>query len=293
MGQQQNQITAEDTADYLKGQSKLIDKIVKENMDKVLPMVVEKILGIQIVSREDLPESLQHTKETVPDQLSKITDATGKTYIIHIEWQSEDDATMDNRMLGYRAMLRRKYQLPVQQYVIFLARPKSTMPYVIDEEHLKFRYHLVALQQYSHKIFLNSPEPEQKLMAIFANFDEEAPVDVIKKILYGVDEQGNGELNKSRYREQLRGLIQLRKLGKEFKIAMGTITKFKVEKDPFYQDGVKKGIEQGIEKGIEKGEAIGRHEEALEIAREMKKDGLPFEQIMKFTKLTIPEIEAL
>ncbi|WP_316811477.1 hypothetical protein [Pedobacter heparinus] len=281
MGQQQNQITAEDTANYLKGQSKLIDKIVKENMDKVLPMVVEKILGIQIVCREDLPESLQHTKETVPDQLSKITDATGKTYIIHIEWQSEDDATMDNRMLGYRAMLRRKYQLPVQQYVIFLAKPKSTMPYVIDEEHLKFQYHLIALQQYSHKIFLNSPEPEQKLMAIFANFEEEAPVDVIKRILHGVGEQGNGELNKSRYREQLRGLIQLRKLGKEFKIAMGTITKFKVEKDPFYQDGVKKG------------EAIGRHEEALEIAKNFKNLGVAIEDIAKGIGLAIEEIEAL
>ncbi|MFA4871202.1 MAG: hypothetical protein WC623_23585 [Pedobacter sp.] len=81
-------------------------------------------------------------------------------------------------------------------------------------------------------------------MAIFGNFEEEAPVEVIKKILQGVEEQGNGALSKNRYREQLRGLIQLRKLGKEFKIAMGTITKFKVEKDPFYQDGIKKGTEK-------------------------------------------------
>lgn len=32
---------------------------------------------------------------------------------------------------------------------------------------------------------------------------------------------------------------------------------------------------------------------ALAIAREMKKDGLPFEQIAKFTKLSIEEIEKL
>jgi hypothetical protein len=226
-------------------QSKLYDKIVKENMQKVLPTLVKDILGINIISRADLPESIQHTKETVPDQLSKVTDDTGKTYILHIEWQSEDDLNMDNRMLSYRVMLRRKYQLPVKQYVIFLARPKSAMPYAINEAHLQFQYHLIALQQYSHKIFLNSSVPEQKLMAIFGNFENEAPVVVIKKILHGIEEQGDGALSKSRYREQLRGLIQLRKLGKEFKIAMGTITKFKVEKDPFYQDGVKKGIEKG------------------------------------------------
>jgi hypothetical protein len=33
---------------------------------------------------------------------------------------------------------------------------------------------------------------------------------------------------------------------------MGTITKFKVEKDPFYQDGKKIGIQAGIEQGIQK-----------------------------------------
>lgn len=183
MSEQQDFTTEYLTMDNLKGQSKLYDRIVKENMNKVLPMIVKKILGIQIVSREDLPESLQHTKETVPDQLSKVTDAMGRTYILHIEWQSEDDPAMDNRMLSYRVTLRRKYQLPVKQYVIFLARPKSTMPYVINEEHLQFQYHLIALQQYSHKLFLNSPIPEQKLMAIFGNFEEEAPVEVIKKIL--------------------------------------------------------------------------------------------------------------
>lgn len=50
-----------------------------------------------------------------------------------------------------------------------------------------------------------------------------------------------------------------------------------------------KGMEKGIEKGIEK----GRHEEAIAIAQEMKKDGLPIIQISKFTKLTVEEIEKL
>jgi predicted transposase YdaD len=222
----------------------------------------------------DMPKQKDHNSDYISGQ-SKLYDKIVK------EWQSEDDPAMDHRMLYYRAMLRQKYGLSVKQYVIFLARPKSTMPYIIDEENLKFRYNLIPLQQYSHKIFLDSALPEQKLMAIFGNFDNEAPVEVIKQILQGIEEQGDGELSVKRYRQQLRALIQLRKLGKEFKIAMGTITKFKVEKDPFFQDGVKKG------------KAEGRHEEALEIAREMKKDKFPIEQIAKLTKLSRKEIEAL
>lgn len=139
--------------DKVPEQSKLYDKIIRENMQEVLPVLVKEILGIDIILRDDLPESLQHTKETVPDQLSKVTDSAGETYILHLEWQSEDDRNMDNRMLSYRVMLRRKYKLPVKQYVIFLAKPKSNMPYTIDEENLKFQYHLIVLQHYNYRVF--------------------------------------------------------------------------------------------------------------------------------------------
>jgi predicted transposase/invertase (TIGR01784 family) len=66
---------------------------------------------------------------------------------------------------------------------------------------------------------------------------------------------------------------------------MGTITKFKVEKDPFYQDGVKKGIE--------KGEAIGEHNKSLEIAKNFKDLGVSIADIAKGTGLTIEEIKKL
>ena len=44
---------------------------------------------------------------------------------------------------------------------------------------------------------------------------------------------------------------------------------------------------------LQKREAKGRHDEALEIARELKKEGLAIEFIAKTTKLSIKEIEEL
>jgi hypothetical protein len=49
------------------------------------------------------------------------------------------------------------------------------------------------------------------------------------------------------------------------------------EKDPFFRQG----------------EAKGRKEEAIAIAGEMKKDDIPVDQIAKFTKLSVEEIEKL
>ena len=56
-----------------------------------------------------------------------------------------------------------------------------------------------------------------------------------------------------------------------------------------YENSIVFAEEKAEERGIEK----GRHEEALDIAREMKKDGVPSAQIAKFTKLSIEEIEKL
>ncbi|HEY5326134.1 MAG TPA: hypothetical protein VIJ27_03980 [Mucilaginibacter sp.] len=77
-------------------------------------------------------------------------------------------------------------------------------------------------------------------------------------------------------------MAQLRKLDIKFAEAMESITKFfKEEKDPFFQ------------RGEAKGKVEGRKEEAIAIAGEMKKDGIPVDQIAKFTKLSLEEIEKL
>jgi predicted transposase/invertase (TIGR01784 family) len=48
-----------------------------------------------------------------------------------------------------------------------------------------------------------------------------------------------------------------------------------------------------LDYAVSTAEAKARHEEALSIASEMKKDGLPLAQIVKFTKLSVEEIEKL
>ncbi|MBB5436597.1 putative transposase/invertase (TIGR01784 family) [Pedobacter sp. AK017] len=62
-------------------------------------------------------------------------------------------------------------------------------------------------------------------------------------------------------------------------------TFWKKERDVLYK--------WGQEDGIQTGKAKGRHEEALAIAREMKKDKFPIDKIAKLTKLSIEEIEQL
>ena len=59
------------------------------------------------------------------------------------------------------------------------------------------------------------------------------------------------------------------------------------------KESIEKGIVEGMEKGIVEGMEKGKHENAITIAKEMKKEGMPLAQISKFTKLSIEEIESL
>ena len=48
------------------------DKIFQENLEKLLPLLIEKVLGMDIVHREQLPTRVQHTQERAPDILERV-----------------------------------------------------------------------------------------------------------------------------------------------------------------------------------------------------------------------------
>lgn len=70
-----------------KKQSSQYDKIFKENIEAVIPALMQKVLGITAVQSEELPDDLLHTKERKPDVLKKVTDEWGEIFILQIECQ--------------------------------------------------------------------------------------------------------------------------------------------------------------------------------------------------------------
>jgi len=60
----------------------------------------------------------------------------------------------------------------------------------------------------------------------------------------------------------------------------------------FYRD-LKNSLDTARDEGREEGREEGRKKEKIEIAREMKKDGIPADTIIRYTGLTKAEIEAL
>ena len=252
-------------------QASQYDKILKENLEASIPGLIEKVLGIQSVISEELPDDLQHTKERKPDALKRITDQAGQTFILHLEFQVANEPKMVHRMHNYCAMLLEQYELPVRQYVFYLGSSPARMAVSLHNGDLSFRYNLISFQNLDYRLFLSSETPEEILLAVLANFQPQESPTVLDQVLHKLDETASGPLVFQKYIAQLRILVQLRSFQPLLEAAMDNLSKYVNEQnDPFYvkgrnigfflgtEEGIQKGLQKGIQKGLQKGIQEGR-----------------------------------
>ncbi|HEX3933506.1 MAG TPA: hypothetical protein VHW43_02425 [Puia sp.] len=228
------------------GQVNQYDKILRENLEAALPGLTKNLLGIHAVYTEELPDDIQYTKERKPDVLKKITDKTGETFVLHIEFQLKDEPEMAFRMAEYYIMLLRRYKLPVQQYVIYIGKGIPKMTDTIVSARMHFTYALTILSTIDYNLLLASDTPEGKMLAILADLGKANPRRAVEDIVKQVIANSQGDFSKLRRIKQLRIMGQLRNLAPENLAIMDDITGFFTkEKDIFYILGERDGMEKG------------------------------------------------
>ncbi len=158
-----------------------------------MPMLIEQLLGITAIISEEIPDDVQHTKERKPDALKKITDALGETVVLHIEIQVADEPAMIYRMAEYYIMLRRAYELPVRQYVLYVGPKAPKMAVRIDEIPLRFAYSLLDFATIDYQIFFQSTNPEAVLLSVLGNFGSEPPQRVLSAVVTRIAETTPGD----------------------------------------------------------------------------------------------------
>ena len=266
-------------------QGSRFDKILRENMPYAMPGITEKVLKLNIVSTQELKDKIQITRQKEVDVLRIVTDTKGDKYILHLEFESKNKVKMNYRMGEYRCMLHQIHDYPIKQYVIYMGKAAMKIPSRIDLPGLKFEYTLIDFSKLPYKMFLSSDEPEEQILAALANFGDEGPTIALQEILKKLGKGSSEELEGNKYYNQLRVLIQMRNLDEPIKKAMEHVnTFFKKERDVLYKWGKEEGMQLA---------KIKAEEEKKQIAVEMKRDGISIDQIIKYTKLSVNEIEGL
>ncbi len=149
------------------------DKILKENIAALLLPLTEKYLNIKIIDSRELKDKLQTTIEKEPDFIRIVKTDTDEEFILHIEFQTQDEEGMIYRMQEYFGLLRRKHGLPVRQFVIYLGKQPSRMQTQLAPEEVFTGFDLKSLRDYSYESLLDSQVPEEIILAILSDLREE------------------------------------------------------------------------------------------------------------------------
>ena len=232
------------------------DAIIKESLSNlILPLA--KIMGIELSNTEMLKDKLQYTVEREVDYLFKTTNTqTGKSEILHFDFQATNYMKMSKRMLLYRCLIDVKHELPVRQIVFYIGYEPLRMPNYIKEDKLYYECEIYDFRNLDANAFLNSEAPDAVIFAILCDFKDELPEVIIEKVFLRLKDlcTRKDELNKFVF--QLQILTSLRNFEPivELKIKdMSLVLDINVKKSLFYLDGKEEGRAEGKEEGKEQG----------------------------------------
>lgn len=274
------------------------DKILKENIQSVIWALVERVLKIDAVKTEILYPELAFTIEREADFVIMGTSKNGEETVYHIEFQSQNDREMVCRNYMYSALFNHKYRKPVKQIVIYLGYDPLNMKIELVMPDFTFKYELLDMRSFSYRDFLNSNIPEEVILAILCNFENDSNDLVISQILLKLRALDKSETLFKRHFIQLEVLSGLRNLEQIIhQIRQKMPITFDIQKLPSFQEGLEKGIEKGIEKGleegIEKGKNIGEEEALHDVAQRLILKNAPLDYIQEITGLSITALKKI
>jgi predicted transposase YdaD len=238
-----------------------------------LPTIIRKVLKINILRSENLPEiRVQTTKEAEPDFLKKVyTQDHPEGCILQIELEAKDDRDIDAKALYYVAAEYLKFRLPIDLRMIYLlkGRPKYIKGGV-SFFGLKLAFPVYYLSEISYREFIYSDVPEEVLLGILADPEDLSGEQIVQMILERLVFLKGDSGSLSKFINQLKILSMLRNLHDEtIKNVRNMVISEEFVKAIQKDDAFIMGEGVGLEKGLEEGKLLS----AIVGVRNMTKKG--------------------
>jgi len=184
---------------------------------------------------------------------------TGQKVILHVEIQNTNDSHMPLRMLRYYTDIQLAYpQERIRQYLLYIGRPRLTIPTTLDAGDFVYRYQVLDMHTIDCQQLLTQDTPDALVLAVLCDFKTRPTQDVVNYIvkrlheLLGDDEKGFRE-----YFEMMETLSLNRNLKPNFDEAKQMLTKIDMRELPSFHWGLSQGLAEGEVKGEARGRAEG------------------------------------
>ncbi len=264
----------------------IYDRILRENTEQIFMPLIKQHLKYEIKIAEPITEKLTKTIERETDFLYKVTTTNNQTLLLHIEFQTSNDAKMLQRMAEYHGLIFKKFELPIHHIVVYLGKAEVKMINQLKPNEIFTGFDLIAINELETKQFLSSQVPEIILLAFLTKYNENETEAIIRAIIeqIRIKATSNKELNK--YVNQLMLLTRLRKLDSlTVKILEEMPLTIDIEKDILYKRGIAKGKAEGIAKGKVEGKSEG--------VIALFKEGFTIDKIASIFQLSIETVSEI
>lgn len=157
------------------------DRILKENTSAMVLRYMAEYwdLGVDLREAEPLPTKYSRTLEREVDYLYRVPRADKEDFILHLEFQTHNDAEMLERMQEYHGILYREFKMEVYHVLIYLGKDKMRMKTTLPPKYRFKGYKPMVLNKLDAKQLLSSQVPE---VFILADHGKEPPEKVLRLI---------------------------------------------------------------------------------------------------------------
>lgn len=175
--------------------------------------MLQRQLNIRITSSNPVPEELKRTEKRSVDFINRVTTEAGETFLLHIEFQNDNDKNMLLRVAEYHALLQRRYPAEVIRHVVvYFGKRRINMQHRLPEALVYRGFDLLDIRDMDSGAFLESELPEEVVLAILGDYKGRNPETVIRLLVDRLREvcQSNNDLQK--FLNQLNLFSQTRNL---------------------------------------------------------------------------------
>lgn len=154
---------------------------------------------------------------------------------------------------------------------------------------VRYGYTLINLSEISYRRFIDSEKPEELILTVLSDFQEQEPRQLIGQILQKLHQVAPDHLQLGKFIRQLEILSQLRNFQSIVSEEAETMAHgFDITIDRLYIKGWEEGIKEGVREGTETGVRLGQEQAQRRlILPALRKKVLSTEQIAELLDVPV------
>ena len=252
------------------------DLISKQLLRQLAVDFSNQLFGLNIVEAELLSSEQPRVEERRADLVARVKNREGKSYILHVELQNDNQKNMPLRMMRYYTDLALEHEdEEIEQHLLYIGKSPLAMADQVQARKWRYCYNIMDMRRLDGEDFLRSENPDALVLAILCDMGERKPDAVVTHIVSELR-----RLHGSKIDSLNDSLLKLETLAENRNLQNLVKEKYKmivnIERLASYQEGVERGQEQE------------RQEIVLRLL-----DKLPPEQVAELSGVPLEKIKAI